>query len=48
MEKANFNIKCDVATCRHNCEGKNCCLDTVRITCDSVGCTCCHDYSGQE
>lgn len=42
----NYSIKCDVKKCRHNAEGCNCCLDSVKITC---GCgenqTCCGDYS---
>ncbi len=48
MEKANLNIKCDVLSCKHNCEGRNCCLDTVKITNDTVGYTCCHDYANEE
>ena len=48
MERANMNIRCDVTTCTHNCEGRNCCLDTVKITCGDAGCTCCDDYLNRE
>ncbi|MBO4262186.1 MAG: DUF1540 domain-containing protein [Clostridia bacterium] len=48
MVKYNSNIKCDVRNCKHNCEGKNCCLDAVKITCGKQSCTICGDYSVKE
>ena len=48
MFKCNDKIKCDVCTCTHNVEGRNCCLDSVKITCGSEGCTCCDDYNDKD
>ncbi|MBQ3219342.1 MAG: DUF1540 domain-containing protein [Clostridia bacterium] len=45
MEK-NYQIKCDVTKCRHNCMGTNCQLDSIKVTCGrGDACTCCGDYS---
>lgn len=44
MYKRNEKVKCDVRACCHNVEGENCCLDTVNVTCNGNGCTCCGDY----
>lgn len=42
----NQNIKCDVTNCKHNCQGKNCELDSIKVTC---GCgmanTCCDSFA---
>lgn len=44
MEK-NFCIECDVKSCRHNVEGKNCQLGSIKVTCGCGDqCTCCGDY----
>ena len=41
----NENIKCDVTNCKHNCQGKNCELHSIKVTC---GCgmanTCCDNF----
>lgn len=41
----NNSIKCDVSKCKHNSEGCNCCLNSIKVTC---GCgdnlTCCQDF----
>ncbi len=44
----NYSIKCDVTKCRHNAEGCNCQLQSVKITCGEMGCTCCDDYSERD
>ncbi|MBQ7348927.1 MAG: DUF1540 domain-containing protein [Clostridia bacterium] len=43
MEK-NFCIKCDVKKCRHNSDGSNCELGSIKVTCGCHDCTCCADY----
>ena len=48
MPFANENIRCDVNSCRHNCNGKNCSLAQVRITTDCTDCTCCDSYCYRE
>ncbi|MBP5308969.1 MAG: DUF1540 domain-containing protein [Clostridia bacterium] len=48
MPFANENIRCDVNSCKHNCEGKNCSLAQVRITTDCTDCTCCDSYIYRE
>ena len=41
----NYSIKCDVTNCRHNAEGCNCALDSIKVTCGcGEQCTCCGDY----
>ena len=42
----NYSIKCDVTTCKHNAEGRNCALQQITVTCGCDGsCTCCGDFS---
>ena len=48
MFKCNEKIKCDVCSCEHNVGGKNCQLDTVKITCGGAGCTCCDEYCNKD
>lgn len=48
-KKMNCNscIKCDVRSCRHNNQGENCELDSIKVTCcqcTDVGKTCCDSY----
>lgn len=45
----NYSVKCNVTRCRHNCEGSNCCLDSISVThgCGE-SCTCCGDYCEKE
>ena len=41
----NESIKCDVTKCRHNLNGCNCVLSSIKVTCCTGGsCTCCGDY----
>ena len=48
MEK-NYCIKCDVTECRHNAEGKNCALSSIKVTCGCGDqCTCCQDFSSRK
>ncbi|MBQ7374093.1 MAG: DUF1540 domain-containing protein [Clostridia bacterium] len=47
MEKCNNHIKCDVCDCTHNLHGRNCSLDSVKITCTSADCTCCGDFENK-
>lgn len=43
--EGNYCIKCEVQKCRHNIEGKNCMLDSIKVTCGCDGsCTCCGNY----
>ena len=45
MSKNSF-IKCDVTSCKHNCQGENCCLSSIKVTCGcGEQCTCCQDYA---
>ncbi|MBR1867476.1 MAG: DUF1540 domain-containing protein [Clostridia bacterium] len=44
MDKCNVNIKCDVKNCQHNCEGRHCYLDSIKVTCGERSCTVCQDY----
>ena len=45
----NSCIKCDVEKCKHNADGSNCALNSIKITCGcGDGCTCCGDYSEKE
>ncbi|MBE7087401.1 MAG: DUF1540 domain-containing protein [Clostridiales bacterium] len=45
----NFSIKCDVTGCRHNLEGCNCQLESIKVTCGcGDSCTCCNDYVAKE
>ena len=44
----NQAIKCDVEKCKHNTEGLNCRLDSIKVTCGGAGCTCCQDYAEKE
>ena len=38
-------IKCDVTRCKHNNNGCNCSLSSIKVTCCSgENCTCCGDY----
>ena len=41
----NQSIACSVENCRHNNDGKNCCLMNIHVGC-SCGekCTCCDSY----
>lgn len=41
-------IKCDVHSCKYNCNGKNCSLNQVKITTDCTDCTCCDNYCYRE
>lgn len=42
----NESIKCDVKKCKHNADGCNCCLKSIKVTCGkSSSQTCCDDYS---
>lgn len=42
----NNNIKCDVRNCKHNCQGTNCELSSITVTCGCQGnCTCCGDFA---
>ncbi len=43
----NQKIKCDVSSCKHNCHGENCELDSIKVTCGcgcGKDCTCCGDF----
>ncbi|MBQ7348962.1 MAG: DUF1540 domain-containing protein [Clostridia bacterium] len=40
----NDSIRCDVEKCKHNTDGCNCCLDSIKVTCGNGSCTCCGDY----
>ena len=43
------NIKCDVRNCKHNCQGENCELQSITVTCGCQGsCTCCGDFQEVE
>ncbi len=42
--KMNESIACNVLDCRHNCEGKNCKLSKIKVTCGEKQCTCCGSY----
>lgn len=44
----NYSIKCDVTKCKHNAEGCNCQLDTIKVTCGCDNCTCCGSFSEKE
>ncbi len=45
----NFSIKCDVTKCKHNSEGCNCALDSIKVTCGCGDtCTCCQSFSEKE
>lgn len=44
MEK-NYCIKCDVTKCKHNADGCNCALSSIKVTCGDGQCTCCKDFS---
>ena len=42
----NYAIKCDVTKCRHNSDGLNCALESIKVTCGcGESCTCCGNYS---
>ncbi|MBQ3116624.1 MAG: DUF1540 domain-containing protein [Clostridia bacterium] len=44
MEKNNC-IRCDVTKCKHNADGHNCALHSIKVTCCcGEQCTCCGDY----
>ena len=45
MENYNRDIACNVNTCKHNYQGCNCKLNTIKVGC-SCGdtCTCCESY----
>ncbi len=47
MENINYDIACNVSSCRHNYKGCNCTLDkiTVGCACHEDDCTCCKSYS---
>ncbi len=38
------SILCDVNKCKFNRNGKVCNLETIKVTCDCVDCTCCGSY----
>lgn len=41
----NNSIKCDVTKCKHNSDGCNCRLESIKVTCGcGENCTCCGDY----
>ena len=46
--KKNYSIKCDVTSCKHNSDGRNCELEQIKVTCscdkDTCNCTCCGDF----
>ena len=45
----NYSIKCDVTKCKHNAEGCNCMLETIKVTvCCGSQCTCCGSYHERE
>ena len=46
MEK-NYCIRCDVTKCRHNADGANCGLSSIKVGCgcSNEQCTCCEDYA---
>ncbi|MBR1968214.1 MAG: DUF1540 domain-containing protein [Clostridia bacterium] len=45
----NSCIKCDVEKCKHNADGCNCELESIKVTCGcGEQCTCCGDYSEKE
>ena len=46
MRKMNKAIACDVVQCAHNCCGRGCDLDSIKICCDndSGKCTCCGSF----
>ncbi|MBO5068475.1 MAG: DUF1540 domain-containing protein [Clostridia bacterium] len=45
----NSCIKCDVKKCKHNADGCNCELESIKVTCGcGEQCTCCGDYSEKE
>lgn len=45
----NNSIRCDVENCRHNADGCNCGLDSIKVTCGcGENCTCCGDYAEKE
>ena len=44
MDK-NHCIECDVSRCKHNADGSNCRLDSIKVTCGcGEQCTCCGDF----
>lgn len=47
MENVNYDIACDVCTCKHNYNGCNCTLQHIQVgcSCDRKDCTCCESYS---
>ncbi len=45
----NYSIRCDVDKCRHNTDGCNCSLDSIKVCCGcGDNCTCCGDYQEKE
>ncbi len=44
----NQTIKCDVEKCKHNSDGLNCRLQSIKVTCSGGSCTCCGDYSEEK
>lgn len=47
MENINYDIACDVSSCKHNHNGSNCTLERIQVgcTCGMEHCTCCESYS---
>ena len=45
MKELNASIRCDVRNCKHNVNGCNCCLNSVKISTDCTDCTCCESFS---
>lgn len=47
MENVNYDIACDVSTCKHNYQGCNCTLESIKVgcTCSQGNCTCCDSFS---
>ncbi len=44
--RKNEAIKCEVTKCRHNLNGCNCKLSSIKVKCGcGEQCTCCGDYS---
>ena len=44
----NYSIRCDVTKCKHNAQGCNCALDSIKVTCGCQGDTCCGDFSEKD
>ncbi|MBR2384234.1 MAG: DUF1540 domain-containing protein [Clostridia bacterium] len=47
MEKCNKHVKCDVCDCVHNIRGRNCSLETIKVSCVDGDCSHCESFENK-